>query len=169
MSDQEKANRETPAPVPAASHPGGAVNPHADQLHGRLAEEFKRSLATEAAGVFARWGYAWLHSMSDEEVMAQREALGIEPIDALDFYNLGCLRAQREDYAGAAKAFVKAAHLDPKLQEAAFNLALALELDGKKTEARDAWNACLERLGDADEDADEAKQVKDHLAALAEA
>jgi tetratricopeptide (TPR) repeat protein len=167
MSDQEKANREARVPAPATSHPGGAINPHADQVHGRLAEEFRQSLAAQPAGVFARWGYAWLHSLSDEEAMAQREALGVEPIDALDYYNLGCLRAQREDYAGAAKAFAKAAGLDPKLQEAAFNLALALEMEGKKTEARDAWNACLERLGNLDED--EAKQVKDHLATLAEA
>jgi tetratricopeptide (TPR) repeat protein len=159
MSEFETTER------PSAS--SGVTHPEADQLHGRLLEDFKRSLADGAKGVYERWGYLWLHSMSDEEVVEQREKLGFKPVDALDFYNQGCRQAALEDFAGAAASFAKALALDAELSEAEFNHALALELAGKKAESRAAWKAWLEKHGEASEE--EAKQVKDHLAALADA
>jgi tetratricopeptide (TPR) repeat protein len=146
---------------------GGVTHPHADQFHARLLEEFKQSLAAHPEGVYARWGYTWLHSMSDEDAMVQREALGYQLVDALDHYNHGCLLASRETYADAAKAFAKAVELDPKLVEARFNHALALELAGKTAEARAAWKACVEPGAELPDE--EIKQIKDHLGALADA
>ena len=165
MSEQEQTKQEkTAAPAATAS---GVTHPLADQYHGYLVEEFKNSLQANQPGVYARWGYTWLHSMSDEEAQAQREAMGFPLADALDHYNHACLLAGREDFAGAAKAFAKAAELKPDLAEAHFNRALALELAGKCGDAREAWMAYLERFGELSEE--ETRQIKDRLSALADA
>jgi tetratricopeptide (TPR) repeat protein len=137
----------------------------ADQFHSRQVELYKQSLAAEGEVAYLRWGLPFFHSMSDEEVETQQLALGLEPTDALDFYNKGCLLAIKEDFAGAAKAFGRAVQLQPELAEARYNQALALESAGNKAAARDAWQAYLEKFGESED----AEEVKQHLGTLAEA
>lgn len=154
---------ETPArpaqPTEEPARKGGA-----DQAHGRQLELLRQSLAAEGEVAYERWGLALFHSLSDEEVEAQRITLGVEPKDALDFYNRGCLLAQREDFAGAAKAFERAGQLDANLADAFYNRALALESAGDKSAARQAWQGYLERFGESEE----AAEVRQHLEALAQ-
>lgn len=137
----------------------------AEQHHARMLADFQQSVEAEGETAFMRWGLPLYHSLTDEAVEAQRAAHGIEPADALDFYNRGCLLASREDFAGAAKAFARAAELNADLPEAAFNHALALEKSGDAKGARKAWQAHLETLEEDSEDADE---IKEHLTTLAE-
>jgi tetratricopeptide (TPR) repeat protein len=138
----------------------------AEQHHARLLADFQQSVAAEGETAFKRWGLPLYHSLSDEAVEAQRLAHGVQPTDALDFYNRGCLLASTEDFAGAAKAFARALELKPELSEAAFNHALALEKSGDAKGARKAWQAQLEALEDGSEDAE---AIKEHLGSLAEA
>lgn len=161
MSEQEQTQTE------AGQKSAGVTHPTADQLHGRLLEDFKSSLENGPEGTYRRWGYAWMHSMGDEDAMAQRVALGYKPVDALDHYNLGCLQAADEDFGTAARSFGKAIELDATLNEARYNHALALETAGKAADARQAWKAYLEASGELSEE--ETKQIKDRLTALADA
>jgi len=55
------------------------------------------------------------------------EALRLDPMLAIAWFDLGQLRLNRKDHAGALEAFEKAAELDPKLPQAQLGAALALE------------------------------------------
>jgi tetratricopeptide (TPR) repeat protein len=162
MSQNEQTQQET-----ALKMGPGVTLPNADQLHGRLLEDFKTSFQANPEGVYGRWGYTWLHSMSDEDAMAHREALGFPRVDALDHYNMGCHQAAKEDYAGAAKSFAKAYEMDADLSEALYNQAMAVEAAGKVADARQLWKSYLDKFGDASEE--ETRQIKDRLTALADA
>lgn len=161
MNEQDQPQQSDVVPAPA----GGVMNPNADQLHQQLVQDFQTSVQADLPGAIGRWGYTWLHSLPDEEAMSLRQQLGFHAVDALDHYNQGCLLAAREDYAGAVEAFQRARELDPELDEAWFNQALALELAGQTAKAREAWKAYLDQHGDLPEE--EARQIKDRLAALA--
>ena len=89
--------------------------------------------------------------------------LGFKPSDALDFYNLGCFQASKEQYGKAADAFEKALKQNPTLLQAQYNLALAQEMAGEIAAARKSWNAYLDKC----ENPDEAAEIKDHLTELA--
>lgn len=169
MSDKETPREESAsaaassdeAPGKGASEEGGKRP--ADQCHGRYVEYYKQSLNAEGEVAYQRWGMPFFHSLPDEDVQTQFAALGLEPTDALDFYNRGCLLAAREDFAGAAKAFEHAAQLDPALADAVYNRALALELAGDLARARETWRTYQEQFGEAED----AEEVKDHLGSLA--
>lgn len=165
MSDKETP-REENAPTPEDTAKNAAeenVRRPADQCHGRYLDYFRQSLASEGEVAYQRWGLPLFHSMTDEEVESQRVALGMEPTDALDFYNRGCLLTTREDFAGAVKAFERAAQLDPNQPETFYNLALAQEKAGDTAKARQTWQQYLERFAEEDDTA----EVKEHLATLA--
>jgi len=177
MSDKDQSREEANvSPAPGGESAAGKSSPapeegrhKADQCHGRYLDQIRESLAAEGEVAYGRWGMPLFHSLSDEEAEAQRAALGFAPQDALDFYNRGCLLASREDYAGAAKAFDRAAQKDPKglvcLVEAVHNRALALEQAGDKTAARATWQAWLTQFGDSEDVA----EVKQHLETLSQA
>ncbi|MCL5270727.1 MAG: tetratricopeptide repeat protein [bacterium] len=162
MSDQINPKAEKSQEMQAAAASG---KPAPQQLHGRYVELFAESLAKEGEKTYARWGLAMFHSLSDEQVMAQRRALGFKPVDSLDHYNLGCSLAAEAKYEKAVDSFRKAIELRPDFAEAAYNLAMALELAGDKSAARKAWQAYLDRFA-ADE---ETTEIKQRLVALADA
>ena len=119
----------------------------------------RQCLAKEGVSAYQRWGLALFHNLNDEEAQAQREEMGIRFGDALDEYNSGCLLAAREDYAGAIEAFVRALAMDPMLDDAAYNQALALELLGRTAESRKAWQQYLEERASVEE----TSEIKQHL------
>jgi tetratricopeptide (TPR) repeat protein len=168
MTDKETHREENETPVPAAeghktpAHHGEDPHRRPEQALGRYMDLFKQSLASEGEPALQRWGLPMYHVLSDEEAEAQRQSLAIEPKDALDFYNRGCLLASREDYSGAVKAFERALALDPKLKEAAHNRSLALELSGDVLAARAAWRSYLETFTDSED----IEEVKQHLESL---
>ena len=168
MSEKNAPREEVnpPAPTAAESAPPKSTEAttkgQAEQFHKRYVELFKESLAQEGEIAYARWGMPLFHSLSDEDAEAQRLALGVEPQDALDFYNRGCLLAHQEDPAGAAKAFARAAQLDPALAEAVYNQALALEQADDKSGALETWQDYLARFGENED----AVVVRQHLESL---
>lgn len=166
MTDQDKtptpeSAQPTEAAPQAAAEPAG--KPHPSQHLERLLGELRASLEKEGTGAYKRWGLPLFHNFTDAEAEEQREKLGFELKDALDHYNRGCLLASRDDFAGAAKAFAKAAKLDATLAEAQYNYALALELAGQTADARKAWNQYVEQFADGEDVA----EVREHLSAMA--
>jgi tetratricopeptide (TPR) repeat protein len=167
MSPKENKEQENEAAEAAPSLAEGAEEKlpqdHPMHHHAQLVSQFRESVEREGEEAYKRWGLPLYHSLPDEEVEAQRRALGVKPVDALDHYNRGCLLAAQEDFAAAAQQFAQAVKLDPEMSEALFNLALAQEKAGRLAEARKSWNQFVERFGDQEE----AAQVRDHLAQLA--
>lgn len=148
----------------AASTAEESVKRPPEQFHDRQLELLRQSLSAEGEGAYQRWGLSLFHSLHDDEAERQRETLGLQPKDALDHYNRGCLLAGREDFAGAARAFDRAAQLDARLTEAFYNRALAQEKAGEVAAAKSSWQAYLERFGDSDDVSD----VRQHLESLAQ-
>ncbi|MCE5228598.1 hypothetical protein LLG95_03250 [bacterium] len=164
MSDQDKTpTPESAQPEAPQSAPEPAGKPHPSQHLECLLNELRASLDKDGLSAYKRWGLCLFHNYEDAEAEAQREAMGFEPKDALDFYNRGCLLASRNDFAGAAKAFAGAAKLDAKLAEAQYNYALALELAGQMSDARKAWAQYAEQFADREDVA----EVRDHITSLA--
>jgi tetratricopeptide (TPR) repeat protein len=145
----------------AAEQGGGRGKP--EHFHARQVEQFAESLAKDGELALQRWGFPLFHSLSDEQVQAQRQVLGFPLRDALDHYNHGCMLAGQGDFTGAIKSFDQALKLNPELEEAAFNRAVALEQAGNANGARDAWKAYVEQYPDSEETAD----VRLHLTTLA--
>lgn len=171
MSDKETPREDSATPVTGAEAAAKNAQPaeegkrKPEQALGRYLDFYKQSLTDEGEKANQRWGLPLFHSLSDEEAEAQRAMLGIAPKDALDYFNRGCLLAQREDFAGAIKAFDQAILRDAQLRDAWYNRALTLEKLGDANGARQAWRAYMENFGDS-EDAD---AVKQHLESLAQA
>lgn len=165
MTDQDKnPTPESAQPAEAAqsaAEPAG--KPHPSQHLERLLNELRASLEKDGTAAYKRWGLPLFHNLSDADAEAQREKLGFEPKDALDFYNRGCLLASRDDFSGAAKAFARAAKMDETLAEAQYNHALSLELAGQTADARKAWHQYVEQFPDRDDVA----EVRDHLSTMA--
>lgn len=132
-------------------------------FHEHLLSQFMTSVQERGEAAYENWGIAMYHSLSDEDCEAQREMLGMDPSDALDFYNRACLMAQREEYAAAAKAFEKALELDGAMSEALYNQALALEKSGDVAGARKLWDRYIKST----DDSDETREIQQHLTELA--
>lgn len=121
---------------------------------------YEQALEADKERALARFGVGLFHSIADDK--AQRhltEIFKLPARDALDHYNRGCALAARESYADAIKAFVKALELDPQLNDARFNLALATELQGDAAGAKPLWTAYLERC----QDEQEAQEIRERL------
>lgn len=126
-------------------------------------ERFGKELESDGLETYKRWGFALFHTLDDEKAAKQLVALGIKPRDGLDHYNLGCGHVEAGKFAKAAECFAKAIELDDELNEARFNLALALEKTGDLTGAKKHLMVFLE----ACEDADESAEVRTFLGELA--
>ncbi len=136
----------------------GALDLYEDQLQA-YHEALDRGL--DCAG--RRFGFVLYHSLPGSEVVELRKQMGFKPIEATDFYNLGVVHAEKEEYAEAIKMFQKALELDSDLAEAEFNLALAFELSGDVTAAKKTWSLYMKRETTNESDRTE---VAEHLKEL---
>lgn len=156
-------NDSTPAEAQLAPEPPAPAPAEEKTLSDLQLEAFAAAVAADPADAYRRWGVSLFHSLSDEQAQQQLGLLKINYPDALGHYNQGVMLARGEKYAQAAKAFAKAAELDPSLGEALYNQALAEEKAGNTAEARKLWNQYLEFCGDAEE----SQEIKNHLTELA--
>jgi tetratricopeptide (TPR) repeat protein len=161
MSKQEKQDNKNAKP--AADAAAGKAKTKPWEFHARYLDLLRESLKADGEKAYERWGISLFHCLSDEEIEAQRQELGFDVKDALDFYNRGCLLASREDYAQACQFFAKALEAEPELPEARFNYALCLEKSGEMDKARAAWQVYLDQYAVAEE----VEDVKQHLGSLA--
>ena len=161
-TNTEETTEATEAPAPEAAEPDTPAPPE-PTLTDNLVQAYQAMIESGDDTAYLRWGYALYHSLGDELVQSERVRLKAKVRDARDAYNLGCYHANREKYADAAKSFGQAKEFDPDLVEAWYNHALASELAGNIAEARKSWLNYTEIC----EDADEVKEVKNHLTELA--
>ncbi len=150
MSDKAQSTEQAETP---SAHRGIL-----DENLGRL----RNALIGEGADAFARYGFALFHSLPADEQILHKEAMGMAPRDATDHYNLGVAYAMREQYDKALTHWRTAFRQDPELHQALFNMAVLAENAGKMADARKHYQAYCEAI----DDADEAEQVRSHLAEI---
>ena len=109
---------------------------------------------------YNHYGFTLFHSLSPEEKVNLFQELGFDPINPEDFYNIGCVAAQEEDYKKARKFFEKTIEAAADFEEAYHNLAIVLEKLGEMEKAREYWEIYNEFL---DEDSSESLYVSQHL------
>ncbi len=73
-----------------------------------------------------------------------RLALAVDPQQPEALYNLGFLHSDREEFEVAVDYFERAIAIDPEFADAHFHRAMALELQGRRREARRCWQRYLE-------------------------
>lgn len=71
----------------------------------------------------------------DQAVANVESATTIKPNDPLVYFQLGILRYQNEDFAGATSAFISALNLNPEYDNARYFLGLSFDRTGQKNEA----------------------------------
>lgn len=164
-SGPTQKNNESAAAKAAPAQPEEPTGPHPSEYFVRQLDDFRQSLANDGEGTMARLGISLLQCLNDEEIESQRVAMGIAPKDEYDYYNRGCLLAQREEYADAVKAFDQAIALKSDFAEAQFNRAVTLETNGDMAEARKAWQDFTVQFADSES----ILEIKQHLGELADA
>ncbi len=127
---------------------------HLQQFRALLHEDINQALEV--------YGFAFYFSLSDSERIRIRKQLGLAPSTAVEFYNFACFAIGESNWKEAAEYLAEALKLDPKFQEAAYNLALCYERLGQKAAAHQAWEQYLALCNDPSEK----EQITAHVAEL---
>lgn len=135
----------------------------ANALYDSQLEGFRRALAQDMEAACARYGFALFHSLPLEDQYLYRDALGLLPRGAEEFYNLGVAFAQRNDMEKAINCWNQALKADAGLVEACFNLALACEKQGDMAAAKANYKRYIESI----QDAEEISRIRQHLDEMA--
>ncbi|MBN1476170.1 tetratricopeptide repeat protein [Candidatus Sumerlaeota bacterium] len=155
MADKPKTP-ETPSERAPESHATGLA------LLDTAMEQFRLNLSKDMDEAQQRFGFTLFHSLTPQEKVRHLEALGFEPRDGIDHYNLGCVDALQGNFESAIGHFERAVADQPDLLEAVFNLALSLERAGRTPEAKKQWGRAL----DLTSDEAERREIEAHIAAL---
>src|SRR5574340_252650 len=110
---------------------------------------FARAIAGRLPGSDALMGLAMCEGARGDLAAAERhltEADAREPDNPVVLANLGIARSKLGHGAGAIAALQRALAIDPGLDEARFNLAIAFARAGRSEEARKNAQVLLERL-----------------------
>lgn len=91
------------------------------------------------------WKAAQAPDASDESLRLALKKVEHMPSDADAYLYRGAVYYARGDYENAASDFIRAAELDKNADEARYDLALALERQGKAKEARQAYEQLLKK------------------------
>jgi len=133
-----------------------------EDFYASEVSRFETIMDRDLKEAFHRYGFTLYHSLPAARQVELSQKLGFVRNDATDYYNLGGVAIQREDYSGAIRHLNRALELDPKLSEATFNLALCYEKTNQKNEAVRQWKHYLEAV----EDEDDKHAVEAHLQQL---
>ena len=151
-------------PTPAAGQlaAAGEVQPTVDEVIARLEARLKENPQDAEGWRMLGWSYFQTERFA-EAATAMKRATTLDPKNAEYFSMLGeALVMASKDGGGlppdAKAAFDTALVLDPKDARARYFRAVALDLDGKHTEALDGWFALLD---DTPADAPYADDVRD--------
>jgi cytochrome c-type biogenesis protein CcmH len=150
-----------PAPQPASA----GLAP-VDEMITRLAKRLEAKPGDPDGWRMLGWSY--LHTGHyDEAVKAYAKAIALRPDNAgfQASYGEAMVRAANETVTPEAKAaFEQALKFDSKEPRARYFLGLALEQQGAKAAALDAWTALLKEAGPSDDWAEELRQRVTSLA-----
>lgn len=126
-------------------------------------ERYLSALESDRGEAMKRYGFTLFHSLPFERQVELARELGIEPRDAVDYFNLASVSIQKEQYSEAVKLLQQALKADGQFSDAAYNLALCHERLGNKSEATKQWNRFL----DLTQDDAARQQVQVHLSEAA--
>jgi cytochrome c-type biogenesis protein CcmH len=150
-----------PAPQPASA----GLAP-VDEMIARLAKRLEAKPGDPEGWRMLGWSY--LHTGHyDEAVKAFAKAIALRPDNAgfQASYGEAMVRAANETVTPEAKAaFEQALKFESKEPRARYFLGLALEQQGDKAAALDAWTALLKEAGPSDDWAEELRQRVTSLA-----
>jgi tetratricopeptide (TPR) repeat protein len=154
----------TDAKIPVANAPQQSEeDPTQQKLLDRQMTAFRESVAQEGLeGAFRRYGFTMFHCLPDEERILIEEQMGLTRKDASGAYNLGLAYAAKDDLETAISFWKQALKKDPDLVEAEFNLAVAYERQGNKTQARKQYERYLKMASDPEE----IQVIQSHLSEL---
>jgi tetratricopeptide (TPR) repeat protein len=140
MSEPEAPIAENDAGSPEGESPEQQQN-----LYEQEVERYKAALNRDLEHAHKRYGFTLFHSLPGPDVVELRQKLGLMGDEATDIYNLGCVAAEKEDYAEAVARFKEAMKKAPELAEAEFNLAVALARSGDAAAAKAQFESYLKR------------------------
>ncbi|MBN1899912.1 hypothetical protein JW926_01140 [Candidatus Sumerlaeota bacterium] len=132
-------------------------------LYEKELEKYRVFLQYGFDVAYKYYGFSLFHSLTAEEKVETMQKLGFEPRNPEDFYNLGCLAAQKDDYVNASKFFQKTIEMAPDFEEAYYNLAISQENLGEEKEAIENWETYSEFL---EEDSSEALLISQRIEEL---
>lgn len=128
---------------------------------------FMELLAKDRTYAFQRYGWSLIYSLEPEQTFTLIQESGWKGREALDFYNLGTIQCQEENFKEAMKNFEKAESMGCNRPELFFNMALIYEGQEDKTNAKQYYQKYI----DASEQWDdipkslqaELDEVREHL------
>ena len=112
-------------------------------------QELDRYRATLKLGhdvSFERYGCTMVYSISPEEYIRYRQEMGFVPQTAVDYYNLGNVAAEEEDWKKAVKYYEQCLTLDKNFLPALFNLGVVGEQTGDLKKAKDCYCAYADQF-----------------------
>jgi len=129
-------------------------------LYEKELERYRVFLQHGFEVAYKYYGFTLFHSLSPEEKVDIMQKLGFKPQNPEDYYNLGCLAAQNEDFKAARDYFQKTIELAADFEEAYYNLAITEEQLGNDEAALENWEIYSEFL---DEDSPETLIISQHI------
>lgn len=141
---------------------GGADDEQGEDFYDSEVTRYVATVERDLGEAFQRYGFTLYHSLPPTKQVQLAEKLGFLVNDAVDHYNLAGVAIAEEDWAKATKLLQKALELDGTFAEAAYNLALCHEKQGKKSEAINLWS----RFQELTQNEDDRKAVEAHLTEL---
>ena len=138
---------ESEAPIAEndAGTPEGESVEEQQNLYDQEVERYKAALNRDLEHAHKRYGFTLFHSLPGPDAVELRQKLGLMGDEATDVYNIGCLAAEKEDYAEAVARFKEAMKKAPEFAEAEFNLAVALAKSGGAAAAKAQFESYLKR------------------------
>lgn len=134
-------------------------------LYDRQLDRYSSLLSDNKQEALDKYGFAYFQSLPMEERFMQAKEMGLLDMNnATDLYNLAHAHAMKEDYGKAIDLWEKALAKDSSLNQALFNIALALEKQGKTGEAKTKYAQYLEQSDSVYENREELQKHMEELA-----
>lgn len=160
---EELTDQKEPSSQDEASKETASALIEQKNLYEKEMEKYRIFLQYGFDVAYKYYGFSLFHSLTPEEKVDIMQKLGFEPRNPEDYYNLGCLAAQKGDFLNASKYFQKTIEIAADFEEAYYNLAITQENLGEEQDAIQNWEMYSEFL---DEDSSEALLISQHIADL---
>lgn len=131
-------------------------------LYEREMARYRETLRLDTEVAQDRYGMTLIHSLSPSEKVLALKEMGNDITNAADYYNLGFVHGEEENWDEAINYFRRAIELDPKLSDAIYNLAVCYERANLLPQAKSTW----QNYHDTIEDNDLKREVKEHIKGL---
>ncbi|MGC8841529.1 MAG: tetratricopeptide repeat protein [Candidatus Sumerlaeaceae bacterium] len=133
-----------------------------DDLYDEHLRQFRSLLRENTDEALEVYGFAFYFSLPDSERMRVKKQLGFSEATAVDLYNFAAIAIEDGSWQEAIEHLQKALEIDPKFQDAAYNLALCYERLGQKADAHKAWEQYIALCTDPTEK----ERITAHVAEL---